>query len=363
MDRSHGLSLAFVVVLVAGVLTIPGVVAGTAEGLGIQQTVDPDRVNLDVGLEEDGSANWEIQYFVRLRTDNETQAFEDLMADVDANRSAYIDRFADRMNATVASAENETGRSMTATDFTVDATIQSTGNTYGVLTYTFTWTNFAQVSDETVTAGDALAGFYLDDETTLQFTWPDGYQVTSVSPEPTSTSESAISWRGPLDFLEDQPSLDIEPVPTTTMTTVTTSTTGTTTTTETPGTGTPTTTSEEAGAIWPWLIGGIVVLAILAGALWYWQGRGGSDGGDSASGDEAEGGPTTELMSNEERVEEFLSNQGGRAKQQEIVDGLGWTEAKTSQVLSDMQEGDRIEKFRIGRENVVKLPDTDGESE
>jgi uncharacterized membrane protein len=49
-------------------------------------------------------------------------------------------------------------------------------------------------------------------------------------------------------------------------------------------------------------------------------------------------------------------------KQQEIVSGLEWTEAKTSQVVNAMHEDGRIEKFRIGRENVVKLPEEGDES-
>jgi uncharacterized membrane protein len=69
-----------------------------------------------------------------------------------------------------------------------------------------------------------------------------------------------------------------------------------------------------------------------------------------------------ELLSNEERVERLLERNGGRVKQQEIVSGLEWTEAKTSQVVNAMHEDGRIEKFRIGRENVVKLPEEGDES-
>lgn len=354
MERSRVLSLGFVAVIVVGVLALPGVVAGNQEELSLQEDVDPDLVNLNVAIEEDGTADWQIEYLVRLRTENETQGFEDLMADVEANRSDYIARFSDRMNATVASAENQTGRSMTATDFGVTADIRTLGNEYGVLTYTFTWTNFAQVTDDQVTAGDALAGFFLDAETTLQFTWPEEYQVASVTPDPTSTRETAVSWRGPLDFASGEPSLLIEPAPAVTTTTIDTTTT-------TPTTETTTTTSEESTSIWLWLLGGIGLLAILAGVWWYWREESGTGGG-TQDGDGQGAETSAALMSNEERVEEYLSNQGGRAKQQEIVEGLGWTEAKTSQVLSEMQDSGRIEKFRIGRENVVKLPDTDSES-
>jgi hypothetical protein len=64
-----------------------------------------------------------------------------------------------------------------------------------------------------------------------------------------------------------------------------------------------------------------------------------------------------ELLSNEERVLRLLEERGGRTKQQEVVDALGWTEAKTSQVVSGMREDGAIDSFRLGRENVLTLPD------
>lgn len=355
MDGSLRWSLAFVAVLLIATTVPPLAVADSgANGLGLQQTVDPDLVNLNVEIHEDGDATWKIEYLVRLRTENETQAFEDLMADVEENESAFLDRFESRMATTVSDAAEATGRNMSAQDFAISAEIRTLGNRYGVLTYTFTWTNFAAVQDDTITAGDALEGFFLDEQTTLQFAWPEGYELSAVSPEPTSVRDQSVVWQGQLDFASGQPRLSIVPA------TGTTTTTEETTVTTSPGT-TETTDPDEETSIWVWILGGIVVLAILAGALWYLRERGGAPGPvvDEDHGDE----PPADLMSNEERVEQFLESQGGRSKQQEIVEGLGWTEAKTSQVLSDMQESGRIEKFRIGRENVVKLPDTDGESD
>ncbi len=68
-------------------------------------------------------------------------------------------------------------------------------------------------------------------------------------------------------------------------------------------------------------------------------------------------GPPDELLSNEERVLRLLEQRGGRIKQQEIVAELDWTEAKTSQVVSGLREDEEVEVFRIGRENVLSLPD------
>ncbi|WP_248908670.1 helix-turn-helix transcriptional regulator [Halocatena marina] len=73
---------------------------------------------------------------------------------------------------------------------------------------------------------------------------------------------------------------------------------------------------------------------------------------DSASG---ENGIDVELLSDEERVERLLEERGGRMKQANIVRETDWSNAKVSQLLSAMDEDGRIEKLRIGRENLISL--------
>ena len=62
------------------------------------------------------------------------------------------------------------------------------------------------------------------------------------------------------------------------------------------------------------------------------------------------------LLSDEERVERLLAENGGRMKQSKIVEETRWSTAKVSQLLSSMDEADRVEKLRIGRENLISLP-------
>ena len=64
-----------------------------------------------------------------------------------------------------------------------------------------------------------------------------------------------------------------------------------------------------------------------------------------------------ELLSDEERVEHLLRRNGGRMKQANIVKETNWSNAKVSQLLSSMDEAGRIDKLRIGRENLITLPD------
>jgi hypothetical protein len=77
--------------------------------------------------------------------------------------------------------------------------------------------------------------------------------------------------------------------------------------------------------------------------------------GDTSATEEEEIDP--ELLSDEERVEHLLDRNGGRMKQARIVKETGWSDAKVSQLLSTMADDGRIKKLRLGRENLISLPD------
>jgi uncharacterized membrane protein len=59
-------------------------------------------------------------------------------------------------------------------------------------------------------------------------------------------------------------------------------------------------------------------------------------------------------------VEHLLEQNGGRMRQADIVSETGWSDAKVSQLLSAMADEDRIDKLRLGRENLISFPDVDG---
>jgi uncharacterized membrane protein len=92
-----------------------------------------------------------------------------------------------------------------------------------------------------------------------------------------------------------------------------------------------------------------------------------AESGDSLDGDEAAAGAAAAdddevdetLLSDEERVEHLLEENGSRMKQASIVKETGWSNAKVSQLLSSMEEEGRIDKLRIGRENLISFPDED----
>jgi len=85
----------------------------------------------------------------------------------------------------------------------------------------------------------------------------------------------------------------------------------------------------------------------------------GADDTDEGAQADADDGIDEELLSDEERVERLIEDNGGRMKQAAIVQETGWSNAKVSQLLSAMDEEGRIDKLRIGRENLISFPDED----
>ncbi|TKX51763.1 hypothetical protein EXE42_17990, partial [Halorubrum sp. SP3] len=74
------------------------------EGGFAQMDVEPDDVSMEVAVQPDGDARWTVEYRIRLGTDEEERAFEQLRADVENDTEAYTTRFRDRMVSTAETA-------------------------------------------------------------------------------------------------------------------------------------------------------------------------------------------------------------------------------------------------------------------
>lgn len=56
-------------------------------------------------------------------------------------------------------------------------------------------------------------------------------------------------------------------------------------------------------------------------------------------------------------VRAVLAEHGGRLKQRRFVDEYGWSPSTVSELLSTLEDDGAIERYRIGREKVIRLPD------
>jgi uncharacterized membrane protein len=365
------------------------------------------RTTVDISLRSDRSAYWRVETHYALDSENETRAFETLArqyeaGEADAGPDIVLFRsLADR-------ASESTGRPMAIENVTYHSAIDEADGR-GTLALTFRWTNFLRRGDnETLVLDDVFT--LPTAESDDQKTWlsifgsdqeilirpPDGYTVTGTS-IPVQQRESAIVLAEPSDFEGETSELRV------TYTAI-----------------------GAAGGLPIGLLagGGFAALVILLAGAWVLRGReesggalpweeppvaddrsaatsgtvsgpnddnggappngrsdsgepssepeaaaavGGAGSGAAVSADDAESGVESEvdlsLLSDEERVEHLLEQNGGRMKQATIVDETGWSDAKVSQLLSSMADEGRVDKLRLGRENLISLPDGAGDDE
>lgn len=244
----------------------------------------------------------------------------------------------------------------------------------GELRLTFVWTEFLGTDGENLVLGDALTtpdGTWLrslGEGQTLEVATPEGYTVTGTPGATVPLRDNAVIIEGPRTFGEDE-RVAVVYAPTGTV-----------------------------GPPWEMLTAAIVVAALLiAGSVvGYRRMEGGEPGGTRANGANGDGGSRSagagasagaaaasgpaddengdaaageepeedlSLLSDEERVERLLTDNGGRMRQADIVAETGWSDAKVSQLLSAMADEGRVEKLRLGRENLISLPDDAGDGD
>jgi hypothetical protein len=346
---------------------------------------DPNVTVLEVEIDDDGDARWTITHSFDLADANETRAF-DRLAD-EFERGEVGGNYLEAMRRASEAASESTGRSMAIRNVSRDATVT---NGTGRLVTTLTWTSFARVSGDTVRVSDAfdlatgswLPGLAADER--LVVSPPPGYRI-DTAPSADSFRNGSLVWEGPTAFAADfsityrqltpppePPNVTVSPTPP-------------------PG--------PFDGGLLPIVVGGVGVGLVLLVAYLLLrretpvgpiaEANGGVDSDDegggttaaepegaaaepAAPGDAAEAEPEEEeatgaeepepevdpeLLSDEERVEHLLRRNGGRMKQANIVRETNWSNAKVSQLLSAMDEDGRIDKLRIGRENLITLPD------
>lgn len=344
-----------------------GVLAGASVGVGgvgtgdvvfQEEAIDPDDVLITVEIDADGDAVWSIEYRTRLATDDNETAFEAFRADLEANPEAYTDRFRGRMETTVAESASATGREMTVSNVSVTAERREIPQEYGVVVYRFRWNGFADVEDGRITAGDAIDGLFLDEQSSLILSWPESHELAEASPDPTERRDGAVVWVGPTDFTAGEPRI-----------------------------------AAERGSVvdavpsWlPLLVGAFLLVGVLAAyvrrdreATSEADGSAATpertesaaataadaepgdteDANDEETEDEASPPIDEELLSNEEQVLRLIEREGGRMKQKRVAEELDWTDAKTSQVTTGLRDEGELDGFRLGRENVLSLPGDD----
>jgi hypothetical protein len=351
-----------------------------------------------------------VQIRTRLTSDADVEEYEDFQASFAENTSEFLGPFRERIRGVVADASNATGRPMAARGFEAETSIQTVPRRWGVVTYEFRWDGFAASDDQALVVGDVFGGqFYLTENDTLAVAGPDGYRVAAVDPQPAERTDGVVRWFGRRGFPDATPAVRFVP--------------GTPTATAGPGPAPSETAADDgtddgaspadpATASSPGVTAGpdgsdsgslplaAAVLVVGLAAIGAYRfltsaadeddppdappadggtvtatdtGSAGDSGteeaataadtdpkpsnaGDATPGVAADDDP---LVTDADRVERVLTEADGQLRQTEIVEAFDWSKSKTSRVLSDMAEEGRVEKLRIGRENVIRLASDD----
>lgn len=150
-----------------------------------------------VDVKADGSADVTVRSTFDLTTDSEQEAFQTLLDDDEAQQDA-TDRFLDRMRAVASDAENATGREMRVTGASIDLQQSDDGDT-GIVVLSATWEGLARVDGDTLVITEPFASGFVPDRP-LVLMAPDGYQVTSATPEPRNTGDGSATWDAGTDL-------------------------------------------------------------------------------------------------------------------------------------------------------------------
>jgi hypothetical protein len=330
-----------------------------------------DGTDMYVSIGERGDARWNVTARFVLRDANETEAFRQLAkryrngnADVGFSRTTF--------EHVVERADADSDRPMTLRNVNRSARLRDNGSV-GLLSLSFTWHNFTHVEDSKILLGDA---FWIGSETWLPALTDD--QTLTIEGPPSHYilrsnvphNQTRISYDGPRKFDRGDFSVTYSPK----------------------NTGPSDTSDFPDMSNLPGLLLVLVVFGLGASGVYAWSQRrdegaaaatpGAAEGSEEPRGpaatasatagqasdagtdgedgvDEDDDGKDVELLSDEERVLRLLRNNDGRMKQGQIVKETNWSNAKVSQLLSKMDENDDVDKLRIGRENLITLPDED----
>ncbi|MFW5939245.1 MAG: helix-turn-helix transcriptional regulator [Halolamina sp.] len=336
------------------------VISALAGGAMAQESPDVRgaTTSFDVQLRDTGAADWTVESTVALETPEERDGFE-----------AYAERFeageasaspgVEFFESAAAAASASSDRQMSITNVDREATVE---NTTGTLRLQFRWTAFLAPDGDGYELADALLtedGTWLrslESGQELRIRTPPGYEIQR-SIEARQENESLVV-TGPESFDPEEFSV-----------------------TYAPDESSPNPDPEADFDVLAAVLLGLLFLVVAVLAVWRWRGgepiRGAgeaADGGpppadvapvpdEDADDADEESGIDHELLSDEERVEALLEENGGRMRQADIVKETDWSDAKVSQLLSRMADEGRIEKLRLGRENVISMPDGEGDQE
>ncbi|MBS3760704.1 MAG: hypothetical protein KGY43_04445, partial [Halodesulfurarchaeum sp.] len=170
-----------------------------------------DETTFVVEIQENGDAVWTVSTTYVLENQSDEQAFETVRSDHESGADPSPDPAL--FEAAIDAVAAETNRDMELTGINRSSTVRDGENvSYGVLRLSFTWTNFAVVTEDKVSVDAAFAGGWFGDlaaNQTLLLEPPAEYRHLRANPS-TDIVNGGLQWEGPQTFEANEPTVVFE---------------------------------------------------------------------------------------------------------------------------------------------------------
>ncbi|MCX9012585.1 MAG: ArsR family transcriptional regulator [Candidatus Methanoperedens sp.] len=278
------------------------------------------KITYTININEGGTAVWSVEYRTALVSKEDFDSFDNYTRQLNP---VYLNEFKELMQRSVSEAANATSRKMAAGGFTGDAKVESapTG-TFGVVRYSFTWMNFAELdTDRNLKIGDVfVGGLYLSKDNTLIIQYPSGYTIEHAEPQPDQVRDSMV-WYGLRSFKAGEPAIVL------------------------------------SRTSWMPLLIAISVISISAAGVFIYMRKARGKNAIIGTTVEPVAGNLTEadMMDVRDRIVKLLNESGGSLYQSEIGKKLDIPRSTVSTALNQLRDKKIIQKVKKGRENLIRL--------
>lgn len=289
------------------------------QGVVFAQDQLDESTTYTIVLASDGMATWTIERRFLLHTEDDVTSFEQYRVEFEAQKTNLTATFTSETQDLVAQASLITGRTMRTENFViVIGTVDAATGTYGVITYQYDWIGFGKVEEGRIIVGDVFeGGFYLYRDDTLAIQYPASLGVHEASPSPDDThpADTTVLYYGQRNFGAGEPRIIV-------------------------GASVP---------YIPLLVGASLLgVGALAAYLTF------KKKGEKTPPPFPPQKPFV-VTTDTDRVIDLLHSLGGQAYQSMITKRLGFSKAKTSQLMKTMEKQRLVTRERMGREVVVTL--------
>jgi LPXTG-motif cell wall-anchored protein len=278
-------------------------------------------VQYSIVVNGDGSASWTITQVTSINSTTDTW-----------------NGFMQRALSLVAAATVQTGREMAVDNSSFEMSTTNFQDSQSKTTeYLFTWVNFSIMQGAILMFGDVFRvnNFFgqLYGDGTLQVSYPPTYVVQSVSPSPNQRNDSqhVLEWLGTQFFVNGNPSITLTLSSSTTV---------------------------QTGGSTDWqlyvLIGVSVTAAISALLAAFYLGRRRRSKTSHLAEVMTEANASV-LESEEQKVQKIIRSHGGSMFQSAITEECRFSKAKTSQLLSALEQKGMVRRYKKGRDKIVTL--------